>query len=340
MLFTGSRGNMIPVARVIFSCLADPGTSKSKGNESCGHGSSDDVSSDVTRIVLLAGEGRGSRDGLGNWGPAGPAAGPGPIAGLSAVGPSVAGATSGVGAGGDDAFGGGESLFGGEESSSSSSDGGGAGVESGDSLSEGVGAVAFFLPPEGAGAGGDVELDDLGAGVVELDLGGDGSGAEELDLPPDGGEAVGGDDEFDVEFFELGAGANVGVGDEEGLWDGDSVPFLAAEAKPIIAIDMIKSAKALRAILSTMYVFDPNSDSFDELFYHIALVLLRSLLLLSRYQADCGKCFALPFGESFCGNQQPVTNGSIDDPKDMLQTCEARPKRIVKKPNWTRDYKM
>ncbi|KAK9097558.1 hypothetical protein Sjap_023055 [Stephania japonica] len=53
LLFTASHGNMIPVVRVIFTCLADPGTSKSKGKEA---------------LLGLRAEGVGHGAASGNWG--------------------------------------------------------------------------------------------------------------------------------------------------------------------------------------------------------------------------------------------------------------------------------
>ncbi|KAK9084710.1 hypothetical protein Sjap_025121 [Stephania japonica] len=58
--------------RLVVACVgqlsADPSTSKSKGKESSEHGSSDDVSGDVTVIAGLASGGHWSWDDLKNWG--------------------------------------------------------------------------------------------------------------------------------------------------------------------------------------------------------------------------------------------------------------------------------
>ncbi|KAK9110498.1 hypothetical protein Sjap_018558 [Stephania japonica] len=65
-----SLGNLLTglIAVCVGQLSADPGTSKSKGKESYGRGSSDDVSSDVTGAAGLANGGRGSQDDPGRLG--------------------------------------------------------------------------------------------------------------------------------------------------------------------------------------------------------------------------------------------------------------------------------
>ncbi|KAK9096348.1 hypothetical protein Sjap_021845 [Stephania japonica] len=66
-----SLGNLL--IGIVVVCVgqlsADPGTSKSKGKKSYGHGSSDDVSGDMTGAAGLTNERRGSQDDLGKLGP-------------------------------------------------------------------------------------------------------------------------------------------------------------------------------------------------------------------------------------------------------------------------------